>query len=73
MNPMPACNQKLKTLRLEAKLSQNKLAQRADLDRGTVSAAERGGDVTEITVSKLAAALTKALRREIKLDDLVAS
>ena len=58
---MPRCNGELKKLRLEAGLSQNKLASRSDLDRATISSAERGGEVTDLTLSKLASALSKAL------------
>lgn len=63
---MATCTDKLKQLRLEAKLSQNKLARKADLDRTTVSNAESGKDVSEITLSKLASALTDALGRKIE-------
>jgi len=62
---MPQCNGDLKRLRLEAGLSQNKLARAADLDRTTISSAERGGDVTDLTISKLATALSKALGTQV--------
>jgi transcriptional regulator with XRE-family HTH domain len=67
---MPICKPILKQLRLEAKLSQNKLARLADLDRTTVSKAENGVDVNELSVSKLSSALTKALGRTVKDSDL---
>lgn len=67
---MPKCKPNLKQLRLEAKLSQNRLARHADLDRTTVSSAENGHEVSEITVSKLSSALTVALKREITDADI---
>jgi DNA-binding XRE family transcriptional regulator len=62
---MPQCNGELKKLRLEAGLSQNKLARAADLDRTTISSAERGEEVTDLTLSKLATALSRVLGKEI--------
>jgi DNA-binding XRE family transcriptional regulator len=62
---MPKCNGELRKLRLEAGLSQNKLARTADLDRTTISSAERGDEVTDLTLSKLATALSKALGTSI--------
>ncbi len=67
---MPVCNGKLKHLRQEAGFSQNKLARAADLDRATISSAERGAEVTELTLHKIASALSKTLHREISLEDL---
>ncbi len=58
---MPSCNANLKTFRLRAGLSLNKLAALASLDRATVTNAEKGKDVTELTISKLSDALSKAL------------
>lgn len=68
---MPVCRPILKQLRLEAKLSQNKLARLADLDRTTVSKAENGVDVNELSVSKLSSALSKALGRTVTDRELV--
>ena len=63
---MPVCNgDAVKKLRLEAMLSANKLARYADLDRGTISAIERGKYVSEISVAKLLSALSGQLGREI--------
>lgn len=62
---------RLKSLRLQAKLSQNKLAVKAELDRTTVSNAENGHNVSEITISKLIAALSKELGREISLNSIL--
>jgi DNA-binding XRE family transcriptional regulator len=62
---VPKCNGQIKKLRLEAQLSQNKLARLADLDRTTVSSAENGLEISEITLSKLVTALSKALGRTI--------
>ena len=69
---MPQCNNgQLKTMRLQAKLSQNGLARKADLDRTTVSNAERGLEISELTVSKLAGALSVELKQEIPADRLL--
>jgi len=68
---MPQCNGQLKTMRLQAKLSQNGLARKADLDRTTVSNAERGLEISELTVSKLAGALSVELKQEIPADRLL--
>ena len=68
---MPQCNGQLKTLRLQAKLSQNALARRADLDRTTVSNAERGREVSELTASKLASTLSDELGLEIGIDRIL--
>jgi transcriptional regulator with XRE-family HTH domain len=62
---MPSCNGNLKTLRMKAGFSQNRLAREANLDRATVSAAERGEDVAELTVAKLTQALSRALGTEL--------
>lgn len=61
---------KIKKLRTEARLSQNKLAAKADLDRGTISNCENGGTPSDITVAKLCAALSEALGREVTEGDL---
>jgi transcriptional regulator with XRE-family HTH domain len=63
------CN--IKSLRLEAKLSLNQFARLADLDRATVSKAEKGGAVSELTLHKIAAALGLELDRSLKVSDLV--
>lgn len=68
---MPQCNGQLKTLRLQAKLSQNGLARKAELDRTTVSNAERGREVSELTVSKLASTLSDELSQEIGQDRIL--
>ena len=68
---MPVCSGQLKKLRLEAGLSQNKLARAADLDRTTVSSAERGAEVTDLTVSKLSSALAERLRRPVTENHLL--
>ena len=62
---MPQCNGQLKTMRLQAKLSQNGLARKAELDRTTVSNAERGREVSELTLAKLTSALSIELGQEI--------
>lgn len=62
---------KIKSLRFEAKLSLNQLARFADLDRATVSKAEKGGAVSELTLHKIAAALGRQLDRSLDADELV--
>lgn len=62
---------KIKSLRLEAKLSLNQLARLADLDRATVSKAEKGGVVSELTLHKIAATLGRQLNRNLVADELV--
>ncbi len=62
---------KIKSLRLEAKLSLNQFARLADLDRATVSKAEKGGAVSELTLHKIAAALGRQLDRSLDADELV--
>lgn len=64
------CNGKLKAYRMQAGLSQNKLARAADLERGTVSNAERGREVTDLTVAKIASALSTKLEKEVTLGEL---
>lgn len=56
---MPYCIANLKSLRLATGHSQNQFARVADLDRATVSAAENGREVTDLTVVKYAKALTE--------------
>jgi len=63
-------NSKMKTLRLEARLSQNQLARKADLDRGTIASAESGRKVQDLTLSKISGALSEALGRTVDIDDL---
>lgn len=60
---------RLKQLRLEAGLSQNRLAREANLDRGTVSSAENGNSINEVTASKLAKALSKVLERRVDIGE----
>lgn len=62
---------RIKSLRLEAKLSVNQFARLADLDRATVSKAEKGCAVSELTLHKIAGALAGQLGRKLTADDLV--
>ena len=62
---MPQCNGQLKKMRLQAGLSQSGFARKADLDRTTVSKAERGREISELTLSKLIFALSAALGQDI--------
>ena len=68
---MPQCNGHLKALRLEARLSQNALSRKADLDRSTISSAENGGEVSELTFEKLRGTLASELGRKIQDSDLL--
>lgn len=62
---------RLHKLRLEAGLSQSKLARLADLDRKTVSDVENGRNTPqEVTFAKLASALSKMLKREITAENI---
>lgn len=62
---------KLKSLRLKAGLSQSKFARIADLDRGTVEKAESGKSVSELTVAKLAKALSVSLKEDVTAEELI--
>lgn len=62
---MPKCNKSLKEFRLQAKWSQNKFAREADLDRATISNAENGKEVSELTIAKMVSALARGLKSEI--------
>lgn len=70
---MPIFSPRLKALRLEARLSQNRLARFADLDRGTLSKAEKGEEIADLTASKIISALSEHLKREIMLDEVTIS
>ncbi len=61
---------RIKGLRLEAKLSLNHLARIAELDRATVSKAEKGGSVSELTLHKISAALSQELDRALNVEEL---
>jgi transcriptional regulator with XRE-family HTH domain len=60
----------IKKLRLEAGVSQSQLARKADLDRGTVASAENGGSASELTLSKIAKALTHFLGTHVDVNQL---
>lgn len=68
---MPKCNGQLKKLRLQARLSQNALARKADLDRTTVSSAERGSEISELTLSKLVTSLSSELGRDLTAEAII--
>lgn len=53
-----AKDSKLRSLRMSAGLSQNALARKADLDRATVSAAENQKNVSDLSLAKIATALS---------------
>lgn len=67
---VPPKKTKTYTLRQEAKLSQGQLARKADLDPGTVSAAENGKNISDNTRTKLAGTFTEVLQRDIKPEEL---
>ena len=60
----------LKTLRLEAGVSLSKFARMSDLDRGTVTNAEGGKPVSELTGAKLIKTLSKTLQRQISTKEI---
>lgn len=68
---MPQATSRLKHLRLEARLSQNGIARKADLDRATVARAENGKEVSELTLAKLSSALSNLLNQEIQMNDFL--
>jgi len=68
---MPKCNGHIKAMRLEARLSQNALSRKADLDRSTISSAENGGEISELTLEKLRGTLSSELGREIQDSDIL--
>jgi DNA-binding XRE family transcriptional regulator len=68
---MPRCNGNLKKLRITAKKSQNRFARDCDIDRGTISNAENGKDIQDITLQKIVDGLSDALGRKVKLDEIV--
>lgn len=61
---------KIKQMRLEARMSQNQLARKAELDRGTVASAEAGKSVQDLTLSKIASALSAALGRPVDIEEI---
>ncbi len=69
--PSLRCSSELKRLRLKAGLSQNKLAREADLDRNTVSSAESGKWVAELSASKMVQALSRKLGTKLKISDIL--
>ena len=67
---MKKCNKTVKTLRLRAGLSQNALARLSVSRSVTISNAERGLDVSDLTLSKIATALSNRLEQEIDAEQL---
>lgn len=70
MLDVPPKKSKVYELRRQTALSQGQLARKADLDPGTVSAAENGKPVTDNTKIKLAGAFTSLLGREVSPEDI---
>jgi transcriptional regulator with XRE-family HTH domain len=68
---MPRCTEQLRVLRLKAGFSQNRLAREAELDRATVSNAERGKEIQELSLAKILQVLGRKLGREIELHEVV--
>lgn len=68
---MPKCTPKLKEHRIKAGLSQNALSRLADLDRGTISNAENGKDVQELSISKMLRPIGERLGKEIDMSDVI--
>ena len=67
---MPACSARLKDLRIEAGLSQSRLARAADVDRGTVVNAEAGKRISDLSAAKLAKALSSGIGRKIPVSEI---
>ena len=67
---MPIANQHPKRLRLEAKLSQRRLAELSGVDARTISRFETGGKVSQLTVEKIARGLSMALGRDVSVEAL---
>ncbi|MEP4377976.1 MAG: helix-turn-helix transcriptional regulator [Alphaproteobacteria bacterium] len=67
---LKTCNKLLKELRLEAKLSVNQMARKAEVDRATVSKAETGKRVQELSVVRLVAALSGELKRKVSIEEV---
>jgi transcriptional regulator with XRE-family HTH domain len=61
----------IRKLRMKAKLSQSQLARKAELDRGTISNAEKGNKLSELTLEKLASVFSEELKQVIEADDLL--
>lgn len=68
---MPKCMSKLKDLRIQAGLSQNALSRLANLDRGTISNAENGKDVQEVTISKMLKPISERLGRDLSIASVI--
>jgi len=63
---IPRCNEQVKKLRFQTQLSQNKMANRANIDSATYRRAENGTEnVTEMTVERIAMAFTTLLKKQI--------
>jgi len=63
---MPRCNKQVKKLRFQTQLSQNKMANRANIDSATYRRAENCVDnVSEMTIERIAAAFSTILKRPI--------
>lgn len=65
------CKERLRKLRMQAGLSQSKLARMADLDRTTVSNAENGKDVQELTISKILRVLNEELSLTVSVEEVI--
>lgn len=52
-------------------MSQNKFARVADLDRTTIASAEHGKDISELTVYKIANALSEVLGASVDPEHLM--
>ncbi len=60
----------LKEYRIEANLTLSQLGRLANIATSTVSRAEEGNPVQELKALAIARALSKALRRDIKVNDI---
>lgn len=69
---MPCCTSNLRDLRVKAGFSVNRLAREAGLDRATVSKAEKGTSVQDVTLAKMLRPLGRELGRELTFADVIA-
>ncbi len=60
----------LKELRLEAGYSYAELSRRSNVSEPTVKRAENGDPVQEVKAAQIARALSEALRRTVRIEDI---
>lgn len=65
------CKDRVRKLRMQAGLSQAKLARMADLDRTTVSNVENGKNVEELSITKILKILNEELNLNVEVEDVI--